>query len=63
MSELNKNYLGLTFLIMLIGWGTCLLCSFNGISLDDNRWLYGPYLLGGLSPTIASYLSLGLLRN
>ena len=58
MSKLNKNYLGLTFLIMLIGWGICLLCSFNGTSLNDSKWLYVPYLLGGWSPTIASYLSL-----
>ena len=58
MSKLNKNYLGFTFLIMLIGWGICLLYSFNGISLNDNKWLYAPYLLGGWSPTIASYLSL-----
>lgn len=58
MSKLNKNYLCITFLIMLIGWGICLLCSFNGILLNDNRWLYVPYLLGGLSPTIASYLAL-----
>lgn len=58
MSKLNKNYLSFTFLIMLIGWGICLLCSFNGTSLNDNKWLYVPYLLGGWSPTIASYLSL-----
>ena len=58
MSKLNKNYLSFTFLIMLTGWGICLLCSFNGISLNDNKWLYVPYLLGGWSPTIASYLSL-----
>ncbi len=58
MSKLNKNYLSVTFLIMLIGWGICLLCSFNGTSLNDNKWLYVPYLLGGWSPTIASYVSL-----
>ncbi len=58
MSKLSKNYLGLTFLIALIGWGTCLLCSLNGTSINDNKLLYAPYLLGGLSPTIASYLSL-----
>lgn len=58
MSKLNKNYLSLTFLIMLISWGICVLCSFNGIVLSDNKWLYLPYLLGGLSPTVASYLSL-----
>lgn len=58
MSKLNKNYLGFTFLIMLIGWGICLLCSFNGTSINDNRWLFVPYLLGGWSPTIASYWAL-----
>lgn len=58
MSKLSKNYLSLTFLILLTGWGICLLCSFNGISLNDNKLLYLPYLLGGWSPTIASYLSL-----
>ncbi len=58
MSQLNKNYLGFTFLIMLICWGICLGFSFSGISLNDNKLLYVPYLLGGWSPTIASYLSL-----
>ena len=58
MSRLNKTYLCFTFLFMAIGWGICLLCSFNGISLNDSKWLYAPFLLGGWSPTIASYLSL-----
>lgn len=58
MNKLIKNYLGLTFLIMLICWGTCLLCSINGTSINDNRLLYLPYLTGGLSPAIASYFSL-----
>lgn len=58
MSKLSKIYLCYTFLIMLIGWGTCLICSLSGISLNDNYLLYIPYLLGGWSPTIASFLSL-----
>ncbi len=58
MSKLNKNYLSFTFLLMLLGWGICVLCSFNGVLLNDNKWLYALYLLGGLSPTIASYLAL-----
>ena len=58
MTKLTKTYLGFTFLIMLVGWGICLLCSFNGISLNDNKLLSVPYLLGGWSPTIASYISL-----
>ncbi len=58
MSKLSKNYLSLTFLIMLTCWGICLLCSLNGISINDNKLLFVPYALGGWSPTIASYFSL-----
>lgn len=58
MSKLAKNYLCLTFLIMLACWGICLVCSLNGISINDNKLLYLPYLIGGVSPTIASYFSL-----
>lgn len=58
MSKLSKVYLGYTFLIMLICWGICVICSLNRISLNDNYLLYVPYLLGGWSPTIASFLSL-----
>ena len=57
MSKLSRTYLSVTFLLMSIGWGICLLFSFAGISLNNNKWLYVPYLFGGWSPTIASYLS------
>ena len=63
VSKLNKNYLSLTFLLMLLGWGSCVLCSLRGISLSDHKWLYVPYLLGGLSPTIASYCALKRSRS
>lgn len=58
MNKLSKDYLLYTFLIMLICWGICLLCSLNGTSLNDNYLLYVPYLLGGWSPTIASIFAL-----
>lgn len=58
MNKLSKDYLLYTFLIMLICWGICLLCSLNGTSLNDNYLLFVPYLLGGWSPTIASFLAL-----
>ena len=58
MNKLSKDYLLYTFLIMLICWGICLLCSLKGTSLIDNYLLYLPYLLGGWSPTIASFLAL-----
>ncbi len=58
MSRLSKRFLGYTFLIMVIGWGTCMACSLNGILLEEKYLLYIPYLLGGWSPTIASFLAL-----
>lgn len=58
MSKLSKDYLLCTFSIMIVCWGTCLVCSLNGISLNSNYLLYIPYLLGGWSPTIASFISL-----
>jgi membrane protease YdiL (CAAX protease family) len=41
---------------MTVCWGTCFICGANGITLTDNYLLYVPYLLGGLSPTIASLI-------
>jgi membrane protease YdiL (CAAX protease family) len=58
MNKLIKDYLSTTFLIMIICWGTLIVCSINGIILKDNPLLYVPYLIGGWSPTIASYISL-----
>lgn len=58
MSKLNIKYLVYTFIIMIMCWGTCIVCSINGILLSNNYWLYIPYLLGGLSPTIASFIVL-----
>lgn len=57
MSRLSIKYLLWTFSIMIICWGTCLVFSLSGITLADNYLLYIPYLLGGWSPTIASYIS------
>lgn len=58
MNKLCKDYLVYTFLIMIISWGLCVICSLNGILLNENYLLYLPYLLGGLSPTIASFFAL-----
>lgn len=66
MSKLAGQYLSVTFAIMTICWGICLLCSFWGIYLDEILLLYIPFLLGGLSPTIASYIVLkknGMVPN
>lgn len=58
MSKLSKDYLLYTFAIMLICWGSCVICSFNVITLNNSYLLYIPYLLGGWSPTIASFIAL-----
>lgn len=58
MNKLVKYYLLYTFLIMIICWGLCVICSLNGILLNKYYFLYIPYLLGGWSPTIASFLVL-----
>ena len=58
MSKLAKEFLFYTFLIMIVCWGIFLWCSVSGITIEDNYLLYLPYLLGGWSPTIASYVVL-----
>ena len=58
MNKLIRDYLLITFLIMIICWGTVIVFSINGIILKNNPLLYVPYLIGGWSPTIASYISL-----
>lgn len=58
MSKLSKDYLLYTFSIMIVCWGIFLICSLNGMSLESNYFLFIPYLVGGWSPTIASYIVL-----
>ena len=48
----------LTFIIMTIAWGSCIICGQFGITKSNHTWLNIPYILGGFSPTIASYLVL-----
>ncbi len=47
-----------TFLIMMLGWGICIISGQFGITLKNHLWLYAPFFLGGWSPTIASYIVL-----
>lgn len=58
MNKLIRQYLLFTFGIMVMGWGTCFLFGLWGFYLSNAPWLYIPYLLGGMSPTIASYITL-----
>ena len=57
--KLIRNYLLLTFSVMLASWGLCaLLCQVWSLSLNDHLLLRGLFFIGGMSPTIASYVSL-----
>lgn len=47
-----------TFLIMVLGWGICVVYGQFDITLNNHFWLYIPFFLGGWSPTIASYIVL-----
>ena len=58
MNKLIRDFLLRTFSIMIVGWGICVCFSLRGVSLNENYLLYAPYLLGGWSPTIASFFAL-----
>ena len=58
LSKLAKEFLIITFAIMILLWGLCVILGINGITLEDHAWLYIPYIVGGFSPTIASYIAL-----
>jgi membrane protease YdiL (CAAX protease family) len=58
-NKISIHFIAITFVTMLIGWGTLLACSRFGITLGSSAWwLYIPFMLGGWSPTIASYIVL-----
>ena len=58
----NRNifwgHLVLTFVIMGIGWGLCIILGINGLTMKDHVWIYLPWFAGGISPAIASYIIL-----
>ena len=56
MTTLSKQFLRDMFIIMALCWGTCVVCSAFDIRLSQYPILYIPYILGGLSPTIGSWL-------
>lgn len=58
MSKISKDFILYTFSILIVCWGVYMICSYNGVSLNDNYALYIPYLFIGWSPTIASYIVL-----
>jgi membrane protease YdiL (CAAX protease family) len=53
--QYSKQFTFLAFVIAWFCWGVCILFGQLGATLENSAWLYVPYLLGALSPTIASY--------
>ena len=51
-------HLVLTFLIMGVCWAPCIVLGAFGITMKEQFWIYIPWFLGGLSPTIASFIVL-----
>ena len=56
--KLVKEFLIITFVIMLIFWGGCALISQIFNLTINNIFLRIMHIIGGFSPTIASYISL-----
>ncbi len=57
MSKRAWTFLGVTFGVMGVGWGLCILCC-AGLELDMEHYviLRVPFMLGGFSPTVASWV-------
>lgn len=56
--KLVREYLLITFGLMLLFWGGCVFMSQAFGLTADAPWVRIPYVLGGFSPTVASYVSL-----
>lgn len=61
--KLLVEHLLLTFVIMGICWGLCVILGINGITMNDNRWIYLFWFMGGVSPAIASFIVLKKNEN
>ena len=57
MSKLGEKFLFWTALFTILTWGVCAVCSMNGIFITNNTFLFVVYILGGYSPTIASFVA------
>lgn len=56
--KLVKEFLIITFVIMIVFWGGCVLISQIFNLTVNNIFLRVMHIIGGFSPTIASYISL-----
>ena len=58
MSKITKDFLMVTFFLSVVSWGTCIVGGMKGVLVSENLLLNLLYLLGGWSPTIASFFVL-----
>lgn len=58
MSKITKDFLMVTFFLSVVSWGTCIVGGMKGVLVSENLILNLLYLLGGWSPTIASFFVL-----
>ena len=56
--KIFTDHLVITFIIMGICWGLCIVLGMNGIIKAEHAWINIPYIFGALSTTIASYIAL-----
>jgi membrane protease YdiL (CAAX protease family) len=56
--KLVFQFLLLTFSLTLFLWGLLAVLGRFGFTMNSHSWLYVPYILGGLSPAISSYIVL-----
>lgn len=57
MNKISRTFLWITLLIMALCWGACVLCGIYDITVSNTPVLFVPFMLGGFSPTIASYIA------
>ena len=57
-SKTFTDHLIITFPIMLVCWGICIILGLKGITKADRAWINLPYVIGAWSTTIASYIAL-----
>lgn len=56
--KLFTDHLLLTFAIVAVFWGLCIVLGLNGITIKTHAWMNLPWMLGAFSTTIASYVAL-----
>ena len=56
--KIFTNHLLLTFIIMGLCWGTCVVLGMNNITKENHAWIGALHAFGALSTTVASYIAL-----